>query len=184
MIDNESLSNIENLHRLKAEGIITETEFEDAKRRILFGSAPKQSSAFSPPAYQPSIDEHMTWITMPLRRFADFRGRSRRREFWMFQLIYLALALAGVVFVGGTADAYGGWSPFGNIVAGLIILALIGLFVPLLAVEVRRLHDQGRSGFLVLLNLIPYLGVVIVLILMAIPGTVGENRFGPDPKQL
>lgn len=176
MIDQESLASIENLHRLKAEGIITEAEFEQSKQRILFGNQPKAAPSSA-------TDDHLAWITLPLRRYATFKGRSRRKEFWMFQLIYLALAVAAVVFVGGTADRYGDWSPFGNVVAGVIMLALIGLFVPLLAVEVRRFHDQDRSGLLVLLNLIPYVGALIVLAMMALPGTEGNNRFGPDPKR-
>ena len=54
--------------------------------------------------------------------------------------------------------------------------------MPLIAVEVRRFHDQDRSGWFALLNLIPYIGPLIVLGMMCIDGTPGENRFGPNPK--
>lgn len=100
----------------------------------------------------------------------------------MFQLVYVALFVVGSVLIGGTMDSYGEFSPFGNVVLGLIILALLGLFVPLLAVEVRRFHDQNRSGWFVLLNLIPYVGVIIVFVMMLLEGTQGDNRFGPDPR--
>jgi Predicted membrane protein len=119
---------------------------------------------------------------MPLKRYADFQGRSQRKEFWMFQLIYAALFLATVILVGGTTDMYGDWSPFGNMVVGLIVLAMLGLFIPSLAVQARRFHDQDKSGWLVLLNLIPYLGSLVVFVFMLLDGTPGPNRFGDDPK--
>jgi uncharacterized membrane protein YhaH (DUF805 family) len=63
----------------------------------------------------------------------------------------------------------------------LLILGILAAIIPLLAVEVRRLHDQDRSGWLVLLNLIPYVGFVAVFVMMLLPGTPGPNRFGAEP---
>lgn len=177
MIDKTSLDSIEGLHRMKAEGIITEEEFEQSKQRILFGSGSKATATAAATG-----NDHIAWMLLPIRRYAQFTGRSSRKEFWMFQLVYVALFVAGSVLIGGTMDSYGDLSPFGNVVLGLIILAVLGLFVPLLAVEVRRFHDQNRSGWFVLLNLIPYVGVVIVFVMMLLEGTSGENRFGPDPR--
>lgn len=178
MIDKTSLDSIEVLHRMKAEGIITEEEFEQSKQRILFGSGSKTTAG----ATTATGNDHLAWILLPIRRYAEFTGRSSRKEFWMFQLVYVALFVVGSVLIGGTMDSYGEFSPFGNVVLGLIILALLGLFVPLLAVEVRRFHDQNRSGWFVLLNLIPYVGVIIVFVMMLLEGTQGDNRFGPDPR--
>ncbi len=186
MIDNDTLASIENLHRLKTEGVITEEEFERSKEKLLFGSKPTPRSPISwplsaPTGGLPDEADHIGWITLPLRRYADFQGRATRKEFWMFQLIYVALLVIGVVFIGGTTDSYGEFSPFGNVVLALIVLAIIGLLVPQTAVQVRRLHDQDRSGWLILLNFIPYVGTLIILVLMILKGTDGDNRFGPDP---
>ena len=67
------------------------------------------------------------------------------------------------------------------IVASLLGLFVLGSFIPGLAVQVRRLHDQDLSGWLVLVNLVPYLGALVMLVLMCIKGTNGENQYGPDP---
>jgi uncharacterized membrane protein YhaH (DUF805 family) len=72
--------------------------------------------------------------------------------------------------------------PFGGEAAtGIFILVLLALIIPQSAVQVRRFHDQDKSGWFALLNLIPYLGALIVLVFMMIEGTTGENQYGPDP---
>lgn len=128
----------------------------------------------------------MDWMLMPLRRYADFSGRSRRKEYWMFALgVTLAtiiLCILAVLLGGGLQGMAesGGWiaGPF-LFVFGIFWLALI---VPAIAVQVRRFHDQDKSGWFVLLNFIPYIGGLIVLVFMFLEGTRGPNRFGPDPK--
>ena len=114
----------------------------------------------------------MEWMLMPLRRYADFNGRSRRKEYWMFFLAYvLILAVTGILY------------EISHVVGGLIAaVVVLGLFIPSLAVQVRRFHDQDKSGWFVLLSIIPYIGGLIVLVFMAIDGTRGPNRFGEDPK--
>jgi uncharacterized membrane protein YhaH (DUF805 family) len=133
----------------------------------------------------------MEWMLMPLRRYADFSGRSRRKEYWMFTLFVLLVYLAmGILFfVGGGAtglfDQTGGAPELGAmgwIGLSLFIIFALAIFVPSLAVIVRRLHDQDKSGWFILLQFIPYIGGVIMLIFMCIDGTRGENRYGPDPK--
>ncbi|WP_375288032.1 DUF805 domain-containing protein [Sphingomonas sp.] len=124
----------------------------------------------------------MDWMLMPLRRYADFSGRSRRKEYWMFALgqaiVLLLITLVAVVTGGFSGDA-GGMSV---IAIGLFLIYAVGVIVPSLAVQVRRFHDQDKSGWFLLLNFIPYVGGLIVLVFMCIEGTKGENRFGPDPK--
>lgn len=125
----------------------------------------------------------MEYMLLPLRRYADFSGRSRRKEYWMFFLGYmLAAILLGIVGVilGGfpNGQASGGASVM-VILFGLLILLLI---IPSIAVQVRRFHDQDKSGWFVLLNFVPYVGGIIVLVFMCLEGTRGENRYGPDPK--
>jgi uncharacterized membrane protein YhaH (DUF805 family) len=122
----------------------------------------------------------MEWMLLPLKRYADFSGRSRRKEYWMFTLMFV-LAIVALSVVTGILGAFNGPEPTKLFVVpvGLLILAL---FVPTLAVQVRRFHDQDKSGWLVLLGLIPYIGGIIVLVFMCIGGTRSTNRFGPDPK--
>jgi uncharacterized membrane protein YhaH (DUF805 family) len=121
----------------------------------------------------------MEGVAMALRRSADFNGRSQRMEYWMFQLalflLYLLIAVLAVPFVrlsGGD-----GWAAAYSLRA----LVQIVLLIPLVAIQVRRFHDQDRSGWFVLLNLIPFVGGLIVLLFMCLEGTRGANRFGPVP---
>jgi uncharacterized membrane protein YhaH (DUF805 family) len=120
-------------------------------------------------------------MTLPFMRYAEFSGRSQRKEYWMF-LLFNILVVIALVFVGGilglvTDDGDIG----GGAVVALLIVYFLATFVPSLAVKVRRLHDQDRSGWFVLLGLVPFGGIVL-LIFMLIEGTPGPNRFGPDPK--
>ncbi len=120
----------------------------------------------------------MDWMLMPLRRYADFSGRSQRQEYWMFVLgvILAAIVLAiieGIVGIGGSV---------GGVYGPLTLLLVLAIFIPALAVQVRRFHDQDKSGWFVLLNFIPFVGGLIVLVFMCLDGTPGPNRFGPDPK--
>ena len=121
----------------------------------------------------------MDWMLMPFRRFADFSGRSRRKEYWMFTLLNLivgfVLGLIGGILGGGSE----GGSMMGNAIIGLYMLIVI---VPSIAVTVRRFHDQDKSGWFVLLAFIPLVGSLIVLVFMCLEGTRGSNRFGDDPK--
>ena len=133
----------------------------------------------------------MGWMLLPYRRYFDFSGRSRRKEYWMFFLfvIIIELIIASLLFSQIPLNAYGvmDW-PAEGIGAGtyaLIAVAFLfglGTIIPQIAVQVRRFHDQDKSGWFVLLNLIPYVGFLIVFVLMCIEGTRGPNRFGADPK--
>lgn len=125
----------------------------------------------------------MEWMLMPLKRYADFSGRSRRKEYWMYSLfqavIYLVLGvIAGVGMAMGTQGEPG---ILFTLAVGLIVLAALAMMVPTLAVTVRRFHDQDKSGWFVLLSLIPWIGSIILLVFMCLSGTEGDNRFGPDP---
>lgn len=121
----------------------------------------------------------LDWATLPLKRYADFSGRSRRKEYWFFVLgvfivaIILSIIEGAAGLSGMIAGAYG----------PLTALFFLGILVPSIAVQVRRFHDQDKSGWWVLIGLIPILGGLAVLVFMFLEGTRGPNRFGPDPKE-
>ncbi|HEY9254845.1 MAG TPA: DUF805 domain-containing protein [Stenotrophomonas sp.] len=129
----------------------------------------------------------MEWMLLPIKRYADFSGRSRRMEYWMFALFTVLLvvvfgALALVASLIGASEE--GPGPAMYVVLFLLGLAWLGLIVPSIAVQVRRFHDQGRSGWFWLFNLVPYVGGIIVLVFMCLEGEKGPNAYGPDPKQI
>jgi len=120
----------------------------------------------------------MEWMLLPIKRYTDFSGRSRRKEYWMF--------LLGVVIVAVLLGIIEGILGLSGMVAGvygpLTVIFLLGIIIPSIAVQIRRFHDQDKSGWFVLLGLIPFVGGLIVLVFMCLEGTKGPNRFGPDPK--
>ena len=127
----------------------------------------------------------MHWMLMPLRRYADFSGRSRRKEYWMFFLFNMLVALfvwglLAVTFFAGLSETEMTviMTPV-FVVYGLLVLALI---IPGIAVTVRRLHDIDRSGWSILLGLIPIVGAILLIVFYCTEGTPGPNRFGDDPK--
>jgi len=132
-------------------------------------------------------------MILPYRRYAEFDGRSRRMEFWMFTLFYyivffalFILMFAGLPWTEIMAAENGQpiVSPPGPLFwFGFAVLMLfsLGSFVPMIAVTVRRFHDQDMSGWFYLLNLVP-LGGLIVLVFMFLEGTKGPNQYGDDPK--
>lgn len=127
----------------------------------------------------------MDYMIMPLRRYADFSGRSRRKEYWMYYLFLILVALAFTALfalLGGFATGSDVTSGALVILAVVLGLAVLAIIVPSIAVQVRRFHDQDKSGWFVLLGFIPYVGGIIVFVFMCIEGTRGPNRFGPDPK--
>ncbi|WP_428738609.1 DUF805 domain-containing protein [Sulfurimonas sp.] len=111
-------------------------------------------------------------------KYADFTGRARRKEYWMFYLYY-ALVIFALAFMAGFFSEIN--QLISNIFAGVIVLFILGSMIPFWAITARRLHDINMSGWWQLLYLIPYLGGLIVFIFMLLPGNQGSNRFGDDP---
>lgn len=125
----------------------------------------------------------MNWMLMPFRRFADFEGRSRRMEYWMFTLLNFLVIMGG--FALAVALSMGSDEPPP---AAMAVFAVLGVYVlatiiPSLAVQVRRFHDQGKSGWFILLGFIPGVGGLILIVFMCIEGERGSNQYGDDPKQ-
>jgi uncharacterized membrane protein YhaH (DUF805 family) len=106
-----------------------------------------------------------------LRRYAEFSGRSRRSEFWIFALVNFLVSLAL-----GLIEAVVGLPPSLSVIYALFVL------IPWIAVTVRRLHDTDRSGWWILVWFVPVIGFFVMLLFMILEGTKGPNRFGPDPK--
>lgn len=123
----------------------------------------------------------MDWFTLALKKFAVFNGRSRRREYWMFFLfcvivIFFATILDnafGITF--NVAEENSGFGP-------IYLFSSLVLFIPTLAVSVRRLHDIDKSGWFVFVIIIPLIGAIWFLVMMITEGTKGTNQYGPDPK--
>jgi len=114
--------------------------------------------------------EFVPAVTQVLKKYAVFTDRASRSEYWWFILFnFLASVVAGLV--GGLLGDQG----------VLSALVSLGLLLPGLAVGVRRLHDIDRSGWWLLLALLPLVGAIILIVWACFRGTPGPNRFGPDP---
>jgi uncharacterized membrane protein YhaH (DUF805 family) len=122
--------------------------------------------------------------------YVNFSGRARRSEYWYWVLFAVIVAIiaiyldmryfpewvtASAAVAEGTASAQATGGPITALVG-------LGLFLPGLAVTVRRLHDTDRRGWWILLGLIPIIGIIVLIVFYCTAGTPGPNRFGPDPK--
>lgn len=117
----------------------------------------------------------MEWMILPFRRFAEFTGRSRRQEFWMFTLLSIIAAIAAAL-----VDLMFGFGPESNGPVGIVVS--LAFLIPSISVSIRRLHDVDRSGWWLLLALIPILGWIVLIVWNCTDGTRGTNRYGADPK--
>lgn len=121
----------------------------------------------------------MNWYLDVLKKYATFSGRARRKEYWMFSLFNVIFA-----FVCGFLDGLLGFISYETGLGILGSLYILATFLPSLAVLVRRLHDTDRSGWWVLIGIIPLIGPIVLLVFACLDSKVGENRFGPNPKEL
>ena len=112
----------------------------------------------------------MNWYVKVLKDYVVFTGRARRQEYWMFVLINVIISV-----VLSVIDMAIGM----RILTSLYSLALL---LPSLAVGVRRLHDTGKSGWFLLIALIPLIGAMWLIVVLATAGATGDNEYGPDPK--
>ena len=126
----------------------------------------------------------MKWYLRAMQNYVTFSGRARRRELWYFFLFYflaiLAVSQIAIMTLYSQGAPPGGTTMFP--VAAAINLLVLGHILPALAVEVRRLHDIGRSGWWLLIAALPIIGAIILIFWFVQPGTTGPNRFGADPK--
>ncbi len=120
----------------------------------------------------------MNWYLKVLKQYADFSGRARRKEYWMFVLFNLIFALIAMFLDYLIGSSFGG---FGYGI--FYMLYTLAVLIPGLAVAVRRLHDIGKSGWWLLIALIPLVGPIWLLVLLVTDSQPGDNEYGPNPKE-
>lgn len=120
----------------------------------------------------------MNWYLKVLKQYADFNGRARRKEYWMFVLFNIIFSIVAMILDNILGIAIGGIGY--GLLYGLYVLAVL---IPSIAVAVRRLHDIGKSGWMILISLIPLIGAIWLLVLLVTDSNSGENEYGPNPKE-
>jgi len=119
----------------------------------------------------------MKWYLHALRKYAVIKGRARRREYWIFELMNSAIALA--LFVLAVKLGKAGYPYF----LSLPFLYIVATMIPSLSSLIRRLHDTNRSGWWLLISMLPVVGPLILFGITVTNSDPGENRFGPNPKR-
>ena len=117
----------------------------------------------------------MNWYLKCWKQYADFSGRARRKEYWIFSLInniiIFFLYILQIVTIESTLPI-------------ILFLYAMAVFLPGLAVNIRRLHDIGKSGWWYLIYLIPIIGAIWLTVLMCLDSEPGENQWGENPKEI
>jgi uncharacterized membrane protein YhaH (DUF805 family) len=118
-------------------------------------------------------------IRSVLTQYVGFTGRARRSEYWWFALFTVLVGLAAAILdsvLGTTLGSDGSTGVIG-------IIVNLALLLPTLAVAMRRLHDTDRSGWWLLIGLVPIVGAIVLLVFFVLDSTPGTNRFGASPKE-
>ncbi|MEV1077384.1 DUF805 domain-containing protein [Streptomyces sp. NPDC050211] len=112
----------------------------------------------------------MNWFVDVVKKYAVFNGRARRKEYWMFTLIYtviaIVLSVVDMAVIGSNV---------------LVPILTVALFLPALGVAIRRLHDTGRTGWWVLISIVPLVGLIVMLVFLC-ADSQDTNKYGPNPK--
>lgn len=121
----------------------------------------------------------MNWyLDVLTKKYAQFAGRARRKEYWYFALfnVMISVALTVLDIVLGTYSKASGI----GLLDGIYGLAIL---IPCIAVTVRRLHDTGRSGWWLLIGFVPLIGGLVLLVFMVLDSKPGTNEYGENPKE-
>lgn len=120
----------------------------------------------------------MNWYLEVLKKYAVFSGRARRKEYWFFVLFNIIISIVLAVIDGVT----GSFSPEAGmgLLGGIYTLVVL---IPGIAVSVRRLHDTERSGWWLLIALVPLIGAIVLLVFMVQDSKPGQNQYGANPKE-
>jgi len=119
----------------------------------------------------------MNWYIEALKKYAVFEGRARRKEYWFFVLFSIIITMVLSVLDGalGLFDLETGI----GLLSGIYSLAVL---IPSISVGVRRLHDTNRSGWWLLITVIPLIGAIVIIVLLALDSKPGDNEYGSNPK--
>lgn len=120
------------------------------------------------------MQEFVTNYVSVLKQYVGFKGRARRREYWLF---FLANIIVSTLFL-----LIGSMIMNSSEIAVPNMIYSLAVFLPGIAVGVRRLHDTGKSGWYMLIGLVPLVGPILLIVFLATEGTKGDNIYGPDPK--
>ena len=108
--------------------------------------------------------------------YFNFQGRARRSEYWWFTLFYMLIYIPLYVLMVALPDA-------AAIFAVIMLVFILGSFLPYLAAMIRRLHDTGRSGWWYFISFIPLVGAIVLIVFLVGDSEAGENKYGPNPKE-
>jgi len=125
----------------------------------------------------------MNWYLKVLKQYADFSGRARRKEYWMFTLFNMIFSIIALLMHSIFHDTLHLYHTTSVIHFPIFWYSLIS-FLPGLAVAVRRLHDIGKTGWMLLIALIPIIGAIWLIVLMVEDSNSGENKYGANPKEI
>ena len=136
-----------------------------------------KSTAVSAAPQQKRHRSCLEWYLKVLRNYVGFSGRARRTEFWMFTLFNMVASI-----ITQLIDRIFGWEDWSAYAGPVTTLYFLAVFLPSLAVAVRRLHDTNRSGWWLLLGLVPLVGFIVLIVFYAQAGNSGANKYGADPR--
>ena len=123
----------------------------------------------------------MYWYIHALKNYFNFSGRARRKEFWMFTLFYTIFVLV-VAFLDSMLGSARSMEEALDLKGFFSFIYALAMLVPSISVAVRRLHDTNRSGWWILISLVPVVGIFMLLFFMVLNSDEGFNRFGSSPK--
>jgi uncharacterized membrane protein YhaH (DUF805 family) len=122
--------------------------------------------------------EEMNWYLEVWRKGLDIHGRASRTEYWMFTLFNFIFVCCAAIMDNVVGTTFG-YLPYGFI----YLVYMVAVLIPSFTVTIRRLHDVGKSGWMLLLLLIPFIGAVWIFVLTILDSEPGNNRFGPNSKE-
>ncbi len=154
--------------------------------QILMEEAPQQGQPIAAPAFSARPQQMMGFMdaltTVYRNKYATFSGRASRSEYWWGYLGYVIIAtVLQIVALVGAAALLNVNESLAGLALLVPMLALVGMIIPSIAVSVRRLHDTGKSGWMLLIIMIPCIGFILWIVWMVEDGQAHDNAYGPVP---
>ncbi|MFL2975290.1 MAG: DUF805 domain-containing protein [Candidatus Thalassarchaeaceae archaeon] len=151
--------------------------------------APQQGQPIAAPAFSPRPQQMMGFVdaltTVFRNKYATFSGRASRSEYWWGYLGYVVIAtVLQIVGLVGAAALLNVNESLAGLVILIPYLAILGMIIPTIAVSVRRLHDTGKSGWMLLIIFIPCIGIILWIVWMVEDGQAHDNTYGPVPTNM